>query len=348
MRQMLRQGKCPSQCVIAVIWVVNPNSRLARLLMAMLSRKLLGNTAATGQKRAEARKTSKFLKGQDLIGAVKNLTRSGAFVSLPEGEEGFLPTSEEADDGLGSMMGATMLEIGQEVNVLVMRIVRGQIALTTKKEEDMGKLDAELTQGVVHVAKNPFILAFQKNKEIAVFLSEREKSGKPDITTASEEDEGIPECVDGIVPDSSGTSLQTEVKDMEGSSADLSTDDNLPAVSLTYEEAPAAGEPKAEKSLKNDLIPEASESTDNLEPEEAATTVEPKADEPLQSDPTPGFSEPTASLVFDGVLIMDEQKVDESVKNEPEDSLVKDDGQVEETVANATEEVADQDKVELS
>lgn len=226
---MLRRGECPSQWVIAVIWVINPNSRLARLLMAMLSRKLLGNTAATGQKRAEARKTSKFLKGQDLIGTVKNLTRSGAFVSLPEGEEGFLPTLEEADDGLGSMMGATMLEIGQEVNVRVMRIVRGQIALTTKEEEDMGKLDAELTQGVVHVAKNPFILAFQKNKEIAVFLSEREKSGKPDITTASEEDEGIPECVDGIVPDSSGTSLQTEVKDMEGSSADLSTDDNLPA-----------------------------------------------------------------------------------------------------------------------
>ncbi|KAH1033378.1 hypothetical protein J1N35_045552 [Gossypium stocksii] len=60
----------------------------------------------------ELMKSSKFAKGQDLDGTVKNLTRSGAFISLLEGQEGFLPTSEESDDGLMSMMGGPSLQVG--------------------------------------------------------------------------------------------------------------------------------------------------------------------------------------------------------------------------------------------
>lgn len=142
------------------------------------------------QKRDEARKSSKFVKGQDLKGTVKNLTRSGAFISLPEGEEGFLPTSEESDDGFVSMMGGSSLEIGQEVDVRVLRISRGQATLTMKKEENLKNLDAQLSQGVVHVATNPFVLAFQNNKEISAFLNEREILEKPMAPTASDEIQG--------------------------------------------------------------------------------------------------------------------------------------------------------------
>ncbi|WVZ14616.1 hypothetical protein V8G54_012182 [Vigna mungo] len=44
-------------------------------------------------------KSTKLVIGQLLVGSVKNLARSGAFTSLPKGEEGFLPVSEEPDDG---------------------------------------------------------------------------------------------------------------------------------------------------------------------------------------------------------------------------------------------------------
>ncbi|XVF09407.1 hypothetical protein REPUB_Repub07fG0090100 [Reevesia pubescens] len=83
------------------------------------------NNASRSSQKKEV-KSSKFVKGQDLDGTVKNLTRSGAFISLPEGEEGFLPTSEEYDDGLMSMMGSSSLQVGQEVKVRVLRITRGQ------------------------------------------------------------------------------------------------------------------------------------------------------------------------------------------------------------------------------
>lgn len=129
-------------------------------------------------KKDDAKKSTKFVKGQDLEGTVKNMTRSGAFISLPEGEEGFLPISEESDDGFESVMGNTSLQVGQEVSVRVLRIARGQVTLTMKKEEEIAELDSKLSQGVVHVATNPFVLAFRKNKDIATFLDERENVQK--------------------------------------------------------------------------------------------------------------------------------------------------------------------------
>ncbi|KAF3443013.1 hypothetical protein FNV43_RR16933 [Rhamnella rubrinervis] len=49
-----------------------------------------------------------FTDGLDLEGTVKNKIRAGAFISLPEGEEGFLPISEEVDEGFGIMMGSPL------------------------------------------------------------------------------------------------------------------------------------------------------------------------------------------------------------------------------------------------
>ncbi|XP_021741470.1 uncharacterized protein LOC110707738 isoform X2 [Chenopodium quinoa] len=132
------------------------------------------SSTRSSQKREDVKKT-KFVQGQDLVGTVKNFARSGAFISLPEGEEGFLPTSEEPDDGFGNVMGNTSLEVGQEVNVRVLRISRGIVTLTMKTAEDVNKLDSKLNQGVVHEATNPFVVAFRRNKDIAAFLDEREK-----------------------------------------------------------------------------------------------------------------------------------------------------------------------------
>lgn len=141
-----------------------------------------------GERKNEGRKSSKFAKGQDLVGTVKNLVRAGAFISLPEGEEGFLPQSEEADDGFASMMGETSLEVGQEINVRVLRISRGQVTLTMKKEEDLPKSESQITQGVIHTATNPFLLAFRQNKDVAAFLDEREKTTKEIVTPKSTEE----------------------------------------------------------------------------------------------------------------------------------------------------------------
>ncbi|XP_077210881.1 polyprotein of EF-Ts, chloroplastic-like isoform X2 [Tasmannia lanceolata] len=133
------------------------------------------NATKPDQKRDEIQKASKFVQGQVLDGTVKNTMRSGAFISLPDGEEGFLPTSEESE-GFGGIMGSSALQIGQEVNVRVLRVTRGKATLTMKKEEDVDKLNSRLNQGVVHVATNPFMLAFCQNEAISSFLEEREKS----------------------------------------------------------------------------------------------------------------------------------------------------------------------------
>ncbi|XP_047328520.1 polyprotein of EF-Ts, chloroplastic-like [Impatiens glandulifera] len=126
------------------------------------------------QKRNDVKKTSKFVKGQDLEGTVKNLTKSGCFISLPDGEEGFLPSSEEADEGIVNLMGGSSLEVGQNVRVRVLRLMRGQVTLTMKKDEDGEELDVKLKgQSVVHKATNPFMLAFLQNKEIAAFMDEK-------------------------------------------------------------------------------------------------------------------------------------------------------------------------------
>ena len=144
-----------------------------------------------GQKKEDGF-SSKYVKGQMLDGTVKNLTRSGAFITIGEGEEGFLPTNEEADDGIGSMMmgGGSSLQAGQEVKVRVLRIARGRVTLTMKEEDD-GKFDETLSQGVVHTATNPFVLAFRKNEEIAAFLDKREEEAEKPVEPVKESEEAI-------------------------------------------------------------------------------------------------------------------------------------------------------------
>nr|XP_043624019.1 polyprotein of EF-Ts, chloroplastic isoform X2 [Erigeron canadensis] len=183
----------------------------------------------SNQRQNEGRKSTKFVKGQDLEGTVKNLTRSGAFINLPEGEEGFLPASEEADEGFGSIMGTgSSLEIGQEVKVRVLRIARGQVTLTMKKDEDNKALDSQL-QGKVFTATNPFLVAFRKNKDIASFLDDREKV---------EETIEIPEAENENVPSEADTQAsieETEVKPVSDGEVKLEVTSNEEQVEIPEE-----------------------------------------------------------------------------------------------------------------
>ncbi|KAK6151818.1 hypothetical protein DH2020_014453 [Rehmannia glutinosa] len=224
------------------------------------------------QKKDEVKKSTKFVKGQDLEGTVKNLTRGGAFISLPEGEEGFLPSSEEADEGFVNMMGGSSLEIGQQVNVRVLRITRSQVTLTMKKEEDGGELDSKLSQGTVHTATNPFVLAFRSNKEISAFLDDKKNEDEPVENApedAKEEDLQVP-------LDNS----QSNDVEIEASSVAL-TDEIHPSIEdeVTEEPAPEEAEEnsgEADVAFSSEIVEESTKTTACdaiLKDEEPDTTV---------------------------------------------------------------------------
>ncbi|KAL2614877.1 hypothetical protein AAZX31_08G036100 [Glycine max] len=152
--------------------LIEVNTETQRISLSM--RENNNDTVKPGPRKDEVKKNTKFVEGQDLKGTLKNLARSGSFISLPDGEEEFLPISEESDEGFENFTGISSLQVGQQVSVQVLRINRGQLTLTMKKE-DVAALDSEIGQGVVHVATNPFALAFRKNKDIATFLEEGKK-----------------------------------------------------------------------------------------------------------------------------------------------------------------------------
>lgn len=244
-------------------------------------------------------KITKFVKGQDLIGTVKNLARSGAFITLPEDEEGFLPQSEEASDGFENIMGGTSLQIGQEVNVRVLRIARGQVTLTMKKEEDMAELDSQLTQRVVHVATNPFVVAFRQNKDISKYLDEKEKQKEiesiKEAESPSETDEPVAvtdtvkekEVSEEVAPEPTGNTIP-ESLDSVGSALQNAEEE----VQVTSEDTPDVI-----------AIPETPPVEETIQSQ--ATDVTLDADNEVQSEATVPETEPSSgseSETIDAVL----------------------------------------------
>ncbi|XP_050118040.1 polyprotein of EF-Ts, chloroplastic-like isoform X2 [Malus sylvestris] len=214
-----------------------------------------------GDRKNEVRKTTKFEKGQDLVGTVKNFGRAGAFISLPEGEEGFLPTSEEPDDGFANVMGETSLQLGQEINVRVLRTTRGQVTLTMKKEEDILKSDSQVSQGVIHTATNPFVLAFRQNKDIASFLDEREKIEKAAKAIPSSES-SIPEVLDEKASSEEGTLGIPAAVDETVENGGASSEDQESPVSSTIETLETTEQTIEKEEVSSDILaPEGSTST---------------------------------------------------------------------------------------
>ncbi|XP_074350973.1 polyprotein of EF-Ts, chloroplastic isoform X2 [Apium graveolens] len=297
------------------------------------------NAQKPGQRRDEGKKASKFVKGQDLQGKVKNLARAGSFISLPDGEEGFLPTEEEADDGLGSLMGASTLTVDQEVSVRVLRISRGRVTLTMKKEENIAALDSKLSPGTVHTASNPFLLAFRKNKDIAAFLDEREKDeisikeaealeSEDSATNETEEEDNISKDEVDIVEDATAdasVAVADEQKESETAASDA-LDIVDPAVESTEVEIeavdPAVGSTEVE--------------TEALDPAVESTEVEAEASADVLT---------TEESVSSANGVTDAAPTTEPDIAESEEAVVKDETQVEPLSVDTS---AEEETVELN
>ncbi|ESR64811.1 hypothetical protein CICLE_v10010581mg [Citrus x clementina] len=279
------------------------------------------STSKPGQKKDEM-KTTKFVKGQDLEGTVKNLTRSSAFISLPEGEEGFLPTSEESDDGFANMMGGSSLQVGQEVSVRVLRISRGQVTLTMKKEDDVG-LNLQLTQGVIHAATNPFVLAFRSNKDISSFLDERDKSA----TAAKKLEKPTPIEIRGeIIGEAASTNLSGEIAEqvsvfdspkdeevVQNQTDDvIAKDEEQIQTPTTESEIPLAGSLKEKESGpipdKNGSIISSGEEPDISSSQKTKATVSPALVKQLREETEAGMMDCKKALVETGGDIIKAQE----------------------------------------
>ncbi|KAJ0802676.1 putative translation elongation factor EFTs/EF1B, S1 domain, nucleic acid-binding protein [Helianthus annuus] len=131
--------------------LLEANIETGRITLTMRENESSKNT---GQKsnprrdRDEGRKSIKFVKGQELEGAVKNLT-----------------------------FGCFYKPIGR----------RGRVFYQVLKNLTFGcfykDLDSKL-QGKVFTATNPFLIAFRENKDIASFLDDREKVDGEDVKSS--------------------------------------------------------------------------------------------------------------------------------------------------------------------
>lgn len=248
------------------------------------------------------RKNTKLVKGQDLEGTVKNLARSGAFISLPEGEEGFLPASEETEDGFANIMGGSSLQIGQEVSVRVLRIARGQVTLTMKKEEANAVLDSQLNSGVIHVATNPFLLAFRKNKDIATFLDEREtkEEAESPVLPSAEVAEKVKEVeTTSDISDEQDKPTESNEDLVSAPSAEVNAVEDS-AISAKEEDV---GTSKVDDILNNDIDPESlvSTSSQSVDGERIVSTESMKLEGPLAKDVEEIAAESVSSEIVDQI-----------------------------------------------
>lgn len=123
------------------------------------------------QTRKATPKRSRWKEGQIVEGNVTSIIGSGAFIELPNREEGYLHSSEASE----TLSGKMDLHIGQTVSVRVLGIEKGRPNLTMKKDEDAESFKIVLNKGSVEAASNPFELFFRKDPVISSLLEEREK-----------------------------------------------------------------------------------------------------------------------------------------------------------------------------
>ncbi|KQJ93642.1 uncharacterized protein LOC100836461 [Brachypodium distachyon] len=166
---------------------------------------------------------AKYARGQSLTGTVKNTTRTGSFVTLPDGDEGFLPREEEAA-ALFTLIGHSALEVGQQVEVKVLNVSRGQVNLTMKggedDEDELVSLNTDLKRGWSR-GTNAFELAFRRSKEISAFLDQRETITVPEAQTTVDTGVESEQSLDKETEASKAESVETE------SSVVTSEDDSI-------------------------------------------------------------------------------------------------------------------------
>nr|VDD48617.1 unnamed protein product [Brassica oleracea] len=307
-----------------------------------------------GQKKEDGF-SSKYVKGQMLDGTVKNLTRSGAFITIGEGEEGFLPTNEEADDGIGSMMmgGGSSLQAGQEVKVRVLRIARGRVTLTMKEEDD-GKFDETLSQGVVHTATNPFVLAFRKNVEIAAFLDKREEEAEKPVEPVKESEEAItsekvdeslslsPEEVLSETPKVEEEEEEEEVIETKAEEETEEQTETLAAAAAEVEEVekveetpdvPPVPETKSEEEVSENSIPQSS-ATDEVSSPEAVVSEDVEKKQEVVAEVPVTETVPDEVPSSEAVATEDVEKKEEVVAGVPVAEAIPDEVSSPEAVAS--------------
>eukprot|EP00897_Mesotaenium_endlicherianum_P003255 jgi/Mesen1/2958/ME000176S01999 len=97
-----------------------------------------------------------FKKGQKVKGTVKNIAGYGAFIELADGVEGLLHGSEITEGGVQFI--ESVLTVGQEVEVKILKVERTRISLTMKEEVNL----KDINVGLQGKAMNPFELAFRR------------------------------------------------------------------------------------------------------------------------------------------------------------------------------------------
>ncbi|KAG0580371.1 hypothetical protein KC19_4G168400 [Ceratodon purpureus] len=191
--------------------------------------KIAGRGAKANSRSNDDKKTTKLKKGQELKGTVKNIIRNGAFIEfVEEGEEGFLRGSEITEGGENVAVD-TLLTVGQEVTVRVLKIERGRAALTMKPQVDVTSINDSINTNVgAGGASNPFATFFRS----ANMVSETPASvDAPEETAAAEEV--------SAVQDSPGATEESAAVE------DVPAVEDAPATEAVQAEAPAAEEDSA-------------------------------------------------------------------------------------------------------
>uniref|UniRef100_A0A453K2N4 S1 motif domain-containing protein n=1 Tax=Aegilops tauschii subsp. strangulata TaxID=200361 RepID=A0A453K2N4_AEGTS len=271
---------------------------------------------------------AKYTRGQSLTGTVKNTTRTGSFVTLPDGEEGFLPREEEAA-ALFTLIGHSALEVGQEVTVKVLNVARGQVTLTMKGGEDdddeLSSLNTNLKQGWSR-GTNAFELAFRRSKEISAFLDQREKVTAPEVKTEVETETSVSTSGVESAIDDKLVEPPTEVESKEDSSLTEAVTGTVepPTVSATEvetkeedsastEAVTGAIEPPTVSATEVETKEEDSPSTEAVTGAVEEITPVDKAEEPeesVQEVPTTASSE--SAVVTEEVAASDEKTTEVS------------------------------------
>ncbi|TVU49942.1 hypothetical protein EJB05_01287, partial [Eragrostis curvula] len=210
-----------------------------------------------GKQEAKAFSESKYVPGQSMTGTVKSTNRSGTFVALPDGSEGFLPREEEAV-ALFTLIGQSAMEVGKQIRVKVLNVAQGQATLTMKDveddEDDLKELNTELKRDWSR-GTNAFELAFRRNKEISAFLDQREKTNVPQAAAKSLETDIPTAEIESVESDSSVSVTEPEGKEEVTSVSEISSNGAADSTSVSSVSETEAKPTEPEESSAAEELP---------------------------------------------------------------------------------------------
>lgn len=179
---------------------------------------------------------------------MKNIIRNGAFIELPDGEEGFLRGGEITEGGENVAV-ESLLQIGQEVTVRVLRIERGKVNLTMKAQVDMKSINKSINNNEEGGASNPFEVFFRNANLISSIESSEESSAA--VQPAAEASVQAAETEAPTLVTPSNHSEEVSPASDEPASDKLASDEPATETAATVE-TPTIEEEKSESSATVD------------------------------------------------------------------------------------------------